>query len=161
MFLLNCVLRDHAAREAVTAASKRVEPKARRWISRQLKRFDDNPETVPWSDSPAYAAELASVMENAFEKHEEWADRLDWYTLFNAAMMIRIKAGGEAIIGKPLEWRPMPIGQGWTTGNRGPMWDIYPNGLPATSWHIFIARWDRPDWSHDDEREAILIAEHI
>jgi hypothetical protein len=161
MFMLDYVLRDHTAREAVAAANERVEPKARRWITRQLRSCDGNPELVPWSEKPANAAALASVMEKAFQKHEEWADRLDWYTLFHAAMMIRIKAGGEAIIGKPLEWRPMLVGNGWTTGDRGPMWDIYPNGLPTTSWDIFIARWDKPDWSHNNEREAILVAEHI
>ena len=161
MFLLNHVLRESSACEAVAAASKRLEPEAQRWVRGHLRRVASVPVLVPWNERPDHAAALAGVMEKAFEKHEDWADQLDWYTLFNAAMMIRIKAGGEAIIGKPLEWRPMLVGGGWTTGSQGPMWDIYPIGVPATRWHIFIARWDSPDWSHDNEREAILVAEHI
>lgn len=161
MFLLDQVLGEPTTRDAVGAANKKLERKPRRWIAKQLRRCDGNPRLVPWDERPGHAAALARVLERAFQKHEEWANGLDWNTLFNAAMMIRVKAGGEALIGEPLDWSPMQIGDGWTTGTQGPMWDVYPTGSPANRWDIVVAGWDKPDWSHDNEKEALLIAEHI
>jgi hypothetical protein len=144
------ILSDRRSRLAIMEAVDRWEDhdaaeEIRRVVRPRAVITDAN-----WGAMLERAGVVADTLEAiAFEPHETISPawRLD------TATMIRVRAGGVARRGGPLEWKGS--GSQWSaTSPRGTRWDVFGPEL-------FVGNWDRPDWLCRSSGEAKRVAEEI